>query len=1477
MLILPLIMVISQTNKAYADEAKPKSMMDVATEFGNAGGYYAAGGKDGKDPKQYDNLKDVYQVWNYLAPGKHSILASSSKGSAGATYDALANAIPQSGNDNVRTAAKFANALQNTGLDHASSGGLNTMVKAARHVGGWLLSITLWFMLVGDSILDIAYKIFKWINPFFALRYLVSDKAISGSNGSLWQPIMDLMRPTYTDIRNVAITFAICAFAVGMMMALLGKRLDGGPQGGFQAKQESLGRAIGLTAFRFLRRVFIGFAAPVIIAVLSADLLEDAQQNSSVVGNIGLYQIYRNFIDFNGWVNYSRLALPANSSLDQNGSASLSPNFVYQINAQAANNKNAQAANDKTAELAKGNKGKNGMALQEAQKAVSSTSKWLTTTYASGATIGSSDYESFLKSVFRRKATTDGKKQGDKGVGDIIANPILHIAWAKTDSEWNNKSQDAYGTVDNDMKNPYAKDGSITYDSKKGVYTSDKPQNASVGYFGKGSKVGGLSTIGMYNYLNTTASGSNIYYTQPTQFLGINTQVQHTAAGMVGRGFNFFGSYILLLTTMITSTLIVLFVAIIILEGALTGIPRILIYSIELGTLQWQGFIGVVKEVVAMYARLILGTAITFFYANSMSKIFDQFNTFLVGDENGNGGVFGMIAAQGWMPFQLDASWLGVAKIVEAIVTAVFMGLMLKSFRDVIKAINKLISKLMNLAGAGSMNGKGAPKPNMGKMGINNNSQNNPNDPKNSSDTDNLNANTADAVKDRMKEASLNDNAKNKSIGNSLKSQAALLGLDAMDKMGASPVGKAAKGMAEKGMAALGGSKLGARLGLKGRGDGMGKIDKMDKMIRQNLANAADPKQSENAAKATMTEKEQKDADSKLENDQMSAGKDTAMKALERSQKEHEEKQKKHSQLANDMKDIADGKKDSSQKAAQALEDVAKENLPDKDGAQASKQAKDLNSAYKSQAEDALKNSSVESLAKDVDTAQDELDKAQEQADKDETQEQEMEERASQGDEEAQATLPEYQRRTQQSKANVQSKKRKLNSAKQNLEKAKVASNPAQAAAIMKATGKSLGVGGQNLEKANDKMKNQVHSAQFTAMTGKLLPQDKAQAQSLKADNATKQKAQQAIKKADKVLNNKNATQAQKAQAKQMKHDAQVVTKSGYQYGQFANSSNKQAINHLQQASDSTMKSAQSLAQRGATVDSTGFVVRQSANDMTDGEKAFVNNVEQAQQTVSSGMVQSESGQMVPATSSQMQQAQQTLQQAAPQQVADVQAQMVNTATAVSQEAEQYGNQEVQAQLEQNGGSLAQGAKQQIMQQAVQSYYNKPAVAKRLQSAGFVSPSVNAQQFEQQVSNAQQMGQQTRAVMNASVAPLRRQIQSDSAAPVMPNDQIIREVGNKEALNIPASASWVDTAHYNKTTVGHVQKATQQLVNAQVSGNQDAIQKAQFNAAKLGISNSIINDTERAQSVLNEIQGMQNNVVRQAVQQGGQTAQAGLS
>lgn len=1477
--LIPLLQ--TTTSKSVSASSTPKDFSDAASNFAHYGSLYASSSKTSSI------FKDAGNVWNYFGPSGDSILSNGAKGTNVGTYEALYHGLADGGKG-LDYGARYAYAMRQSGLDHPYQGEMPITTRGARILGAVITIVLLAIVFGASKLLQASFAVFSWINPFKAIGYLASDKTVTSS--SVWQPIMDIARPIYKQIGGIVMVFAILGFMLAITLALTGHSILDQGNGKHQLGRDTVPHAIGSALFKFFRRVFVYVAGPIIIFTFANDFLDDVKDDSDVTSTVAYSQIYGNYVDFAGWVNHSRLALPAKSGsgkaneLNLDGTSEFTKEYIQQINADGAGN---SVANE-VYQLSKSGKDSFGSNKQDTE-AFSDTMGFLMN-YLSGATYNGTSWQDKARSIWKQQAA----KAKD---GDAVKNPFCELKFNNGKANtWNTKGK-GYDNYDQDDKdpmnvstkindNPYLSDYSLTYKPSDGYYTSNAPSYLSAADLGS-SKNAGLSTVGMYNYLNTIADGAGVYYTKPTSFLGVTSINQHASVGFVGRGFLFIANYLLMNIIMLTSAIILAFACVVVLQGAISGIPRMLIYALELASLRWEGLLNILKECISMYARLVLAMVIVSMFTDVVNSVFKKLEELLITGNGSQKPVFSTLAlghqSINMMPFQVNTAVLSIVRIIECAALILLMFMLLKSWRDIIKFIDTMLKRIFG----GYVGSREMMHMNPNKANANQNTNKGGNIDSNRKDDSGLDngndANSYEEMKKKRQDALQQDDAKNPSLKDRIKANAGLEGLKALDKFDNSKAGKALKGAAKGAMANLGGSKLGRMLGLKGRGDGASKIEKAEKLARQGLANAADPRTSNNSAKATKTQKEQqhdeaieqKERQDAAEKSLTQASKDLEKKTLNE-QKQLDDDNKKKNQLPDQIN--KDGTLKDTANAAEmldttnsAMKDMAKDHS-ERNASATSQKLEDTMAAYhKNALQEANKQHQDENqAAQDSQQADQELESAKQDEQEQKENVQNLESHAQNGDVAAQKALPKARKNLQKATENRKQAAKNANRAHRRQDKMAIAHNNELRSQIENATGKDVGKNGKNLRQLSRKDRQLAKDLQFTALTGKKAPTktnssgqkiDK-QGNVVEASPEMIEKAQHAKAQALKTLGDQNATEAEKQDAEKTLHDADVVTTTGYQYGQFTNGKTQPDYDNATSEQKAYADSKSAITRVAAT---TGYTIGKKAPELNSMEKSAIKQVANAQSIVQTGHTLE--GKV--ATSQQIVSARSTLSNNDP--VKHIQNRMINTTTSVVQSA----GQEAVAQIMQEHPeyTTAPPMNSPEVQQLVTEKLQQPRYMSQLQSAGIVSTNATPQQVVHQVQHVQELNDQTKAAMKASFAPLVRQVnarggfKSTATPTVQVTRKIIREASVNEVNNMHAKSTWVDAPHYQKTTYGQVNNAVKRLLDATQNGNANDIARAKVNCRNIGIANSIMNSESNMQKIIGQIQDTKTNVASEALSQ----------
>ena len=1407
-LLLGLITAfVGPIQTVHADDT-PTSMDDVAAHYANAGFTWA--NTDPSDSKTYNAhaivpWQKTYTIWNFLGPGKNSILSKESVAQKGGTYDALKSNVPNEVAGNVEDAAKYSFAMYQSGLDHPTIGKTDFLHKLGRYILAISSVIMMYISYLGSNIIHVIFKLFKWVNVFYAMRFVSTNEKLANS---AFSGIVLLIKPIYQILRKITIGMLITSFVGSVLMAFIGFRQQG--------HQEGIGTTIAMKFLKKCTQIAAIVAMPLVIGELSSDLTGFLEDSFDVTSNITLTEIYGNYVNFGGWANHSRLALPnkatlgkdlnVTNQLNSSGNNAFSEDYINAINAYGA-------GMTVPAKL---------MTTHKASMSdVNSTANFLWR-YMNAGSMSGSDWNGTFQARLRKKIrgikgdTIKQQAQGANaqnpsvGKQDALKNPYLAI-YNEVFGDYGKNG----GNYDHAMNLIFFSDGSLdSYKGKDGhtYYKSNAPLKADpsdVAAIGS-PKEAGLSSIGLYNYLNVDgSSGSQLKYTEPGS-LHTNDFVQHTNEGFIGRGFMAIGSFFKMLAIIATSGLVVAFIGMIVIEGVLRNIPYIFVYLLKCVSGQWSAIISVIQELIDLYTRVLVGSFIVYLFQGIIPTLCTSIEGFFMKAMPASGIYLGKVNL---MPYaNLNSGSLGLVRVCEAAAIFFIMRAILRSYRDILKWINSLIKGIVDRlrkTTLGRMALPATPAPAMpGMNSMNNTNANNANqmnsDGYNNDDKpfDPDHPDTGDDIKNRERDPEQNYGQKTSSKG--FAKQSALMGLDALDALDNSQAGKALK----KGAAALGGavagSKLGEALHMKGRGEGQQALQKAENRFRQSMAMAADPVHANNTAKAGMSTAEKKATDA----------------------------QEKHAQQMASPAALAQAKRDqqAQKQAKQDIVDKFKDAGVDEKGRPVSelkdpKDVKDVVEAMKAQ--DALSPKAQAATRQMTDLATKDYQQAQ---------------RRTKNLENAVAQA----QQAYEQDASPDNEKR-LKRAQNALKKAQVISDPNKRAMFEHANNRAATTNGVGLKAATAKQMSTARKRQFTALTGK---------DANSAIDATPEqlaKAQAAATNAKAVLADPDASQAKREQAAQALQEANVVLQTKKQFGSYAT---PEAAANLQTASGDAIKAAKQYQQVDQATIATQVVATSDAPKMTAPEMVYAKKLDNARQVIETGQIMDQ-GQERLATATELARAQRTLTSDPAKQVRRIQAKIMSTTSTVMAQARSYGDQAVVG-VSSNVGPTEVA---HMREQAINRYLEKPAVQQELRETGLVNTR-NPQALQEQIVQVQKLDQQMRDGLNASLAPIRAQIKN---TPSMPDRMAIKQAGENQFNRLYASSRIVDEVHYETTTNKQIRHATQELLNAYHTKDPEQIKVARAKASAIGMANPYINSQKRLQELDHTMREQKNNIVSNAV------------
>lgn len=621
--------------------------------------------------------RNAFMIWSFMSPGSKG--TGSSLTGAGisflntnVTYKSLVANMPSNGSSKyltnyVKPMYMYRYVLEQNGLLAPA----NSATSALGVAGHWISGGLLYIVVLADNIVQSALKIIlgliATLNPFVGIMYLTGNsdylKYVSGSFtdktvikgkkqfsiSNLWSGITgktnngNSLVSIYKAIVGLMVVINLILLAVGIGKAIMGAGKDAG-DGGF-------GKRLGRTIWKYLSRITIIAAAPILIGIIGATLINkvagvELKSTSTQTASI----IYGNFVNVQQWAVNSRFALPDVSGIskskkkhynsDSINNLSTSTHLYASPNPSNLTKQYILTLNAKNAGLTGA-----GKALQGKRVSIGQTWSDLLGAYMGSTTFSRQDLDgAMLTSISRdkKRAYADGSKSaiGQSQVftysnndlkadnfeqylshlanGDVVA--ATNGTNAKTNAEklYNYAyAQNANGK--NGVYNAlFVSDGGLTISQTKSGAKYYK-QTAVTGKLtgsrlapGTNSSYAGLSTAGAMNLLSITKSNSTTSYTFPVSMVGgqtgATTSLTRTVSlANVSNGWEGFAKIILIIFKALFSVSITVCVLILLANTSLRSLMDTLRSGIEVLRGDIAAIQTLLKDMVGMLLQMILG------------------------------------------------------------------------------------------------------------------------------------------------------------------------------------------------------------------------------------------------------------------------------------------------------------------------------------------------------------------------------------------------------------------------------------------------------------------------------------------------------------------------------------------------------------------------------------------------------------------------------------------------------------------------------------------------------------------------------------------------------------------------------------------------------------------------------------------------------------------------------------------------------
>lgn len=478
-------------------------------------------------------------IWGFMGVGNTTFWNSSNNSSSSTSFDSLEQLVSnlpanhsadlESYNKAYQQAGTFAYVMHTVGLDQSYKSGFKK-VSLLYASAGTIEQIAYVVLANANKLFDGALQILSAINPI--------TWAIKGANASpQFAPLANVINQLYQACRGIG--WAIMGIILAASLALAGMGVTVG------TGQAHVGgaRAIINTFVNLLKRLFVWMFLPVFCMFFFDATVQYAQSAFDNQSNsVSNYAVFGSMVDYHDWVMNSRLDLPSgitlSSTLNDKQVKPLTHTDILQINQYGAGYSGLSGLvhtmdGSGKADVINGD---------DNNPVLDSQGKALLTAWKSGDSVQASDYGSAVAPSVRKyaKDTADSKK-GDSG------------STGKSD---NKKSK---GSAASDAgSNGGSSDSALAQELTKVPYNSNSNLNnggnQSSDFRGGGATAngsvldsranGGLSTLGMYAYLETTADSDEMSIVHPSTLSNETAQPRHRSVVLVGQGIEQSGNLV---------------------------------------------------------------------------------------------------------------------------------------------------------------------------------------------------------------------------------------------------------------------------------------------------------------------------------------------------------------------------------------------------------------------------------------------------------------------------------------------------------------------------------------------------------------------------------------------------------------------------------------------------------------------------------------------------------------------------------------------------------------------------------------------------------------------------------------------------------------------------------------------------------------------------------------------------------------------
>lgn len=499
-------------------------------------------------------------------------------------------------------AGDFAYVMQSTGLDQSVKTGLNP-ASLADSTAGLFEEISYVLLDNAQKLFAGAMAILQKINPI--------DWMLNGPTSGPFGPLSSFVNQLYQTIHNPKSGWGVAI--IGVILACSLALAGAGVTIGTGQAHVGQGQALLNTLINLLKRFFVWGMLPVFALFLFEDVTSNVTQifqtNETSVPN---YAVFGSIFNYHDAVMNSRLALPsdvtANASFSSKDMSTFKHAQILKLNQESAGEQGleglvAQANGKSPADTAKSdanNQGKNAQG------------KALLDEWRKNSSLTASDFASAVNPAIQRYADQDSdSKSSDSGGSDS----------GKSDKgSKNDDSSKSSGGGDSDLAQELVKakynDNGENNTSGQGLDGGDWTSGVTAGASTMDPIAhGGLSTLGMYAYLLTTADPERLTMVDPENLPNDVAMPGHKDAVLVGTGINHTGNLVWAFGMIVGLAFLTAGYLLETIKTVIEAIPGVTAGTIETAFASLKGGVQLISVVFAM-AIGVFGSAIMYLIAN---------------------------------------------------------------------------------------------------------------------------------------------------------------------------------------------------------------------------------------------------------------------------------------------------------------------------------------------------------------------------------------------------------------------------------------------------------------------------------------------------------------------------------------------------------------------------------------------------------------------------------------------------------------------------------------------------------------------------------------------------------------------------------------------------------------------------------------------------------------------------------------------